>query len=349
MSVIFRHIEAPLFIKIEPNCLQHIREILAEQHLNFERPLVIASQRVLELGGKLALQDFHEEAIFIPQDNSLAEAQKIIASLKNNDVIISIGGGKVLDLGKYVATKTKLNYISIPSTPSNDGIASPIAVLKNNRGETESIGVNMPMGILVDLNLLKSAPEENIKAGVGDLISNYSAIADWQLAHQDKKEKIDDFAVSLASSAADLIFSQYNINKKINIKDAKFLRTLVNGLILSGVAMNIAGSSRPCSGAEHEISHAIDKLYPGTSPHGIQVAFGTMLAEKLRGHDVEHWENFYRDIGLPINYQELNLTAEQMIAVLKFAPQTRPDRYTILEKLNLSDEQIKKFIHEISN
>lgn len=347
MSVIFRHIEAPLFIKIEPNCLNKIREILREQHLNFEKPLVIASQRVLELGGKLALQDFQEEAIFIPQDNSLLEAQKIIDSLKNNDVIISIGGGKVLDLGKYVATKTKLNYISIPSTPSNDGIASPIAVLKNDQGLTESIGVNMPMGILVDLNLLKSAPDENIKSGIGDLISNYSALADWQLAHLEKKEKIDDFAASLAYSAADLIFSQYNINKKINIKDISFLRTLLNGLILSGIAMNIAGSSRPCSGSEHQISHAIDKLYPNTSQHGLQVALGTLIMEKLRGHDIEHLYNLYSAIGLPISYADLKLTEKQMIDIIKYAPQTRPDRYTIFNKLNLSEKQIKEFVHEL--
>jgi glycerol-1-phosphate dehydrogenase [NAD(P)+] len=345
MSVIFRHIEAPLFIKIEKDCLSKIRDILREQHLNFERPLIIGSKSVLELGGKQVTQDFSEEAIIIPKDNSLTEAKSILGQIKNNDVIISIGGGKVLDLGKYVATKAKLNYISVPSTPSNDGIASPIAVLKNEQGVTESLGVNMPMGILVDLNLVASAPLKNIQSGIGDLISNYSALLDWQMAHEEKKEKLDDFAASLAYSAADLVYTQYRQQNKIDLHGEKFLKTLINGLILSGIAMNIAGSSRPCSGAEHEISHAIDKLYPNTAPHGWQVAYAMLIAEKMRKHEIADYTNFYKSVGLPVSYKELGLREEQIIEAIIFAPQTRPDRYTILEKLNLNKKQIKEILY----
>jgi glycerol-1-phosphate dehydrogenase [NAD(P)+] len=338
MSVIFRKIEVPVFIKIENNCLYKIKDILKEQKSNFVDPLYVVSSRI----AKLNL--FPRESTYIPQDNSIIEAEKIISDIKNHDVVISVGGGKILDLGKYAATKAELNYISVPTSPSNDGIASPIAVLKNEQGITESLGVNMPMGILVDMDLMKEAPLDNIRAGIGDLISNYSALQDWQLAHKDKKENIDDFAASLAYSAADLIYSQQQGKEKINIQDEKFLKTLINGLILSGVAMNIAGSSRPCSGAEHEISHAIDKLFPYTAAHGSQVAVAMIIVEKMRQKDCTGLINFYQNIGLPTSYKDLNLTKEQMIEAVLYAPQTRPDRYTILEKLNLSREQIEKYI-----
>lgn len=338
MPVIYRKIDVPVFIKIENNCLHKIKNILKEQQLNFTDPLYLISSRI----AKLNL--FPQESTSIPQDNSILEAEKIISKIKNHDVIISVGGGKILDLGKYAATKAELNYISVPTSPSNDGIASPIAVLKNNQGITQSLGVNMPMGILVDMDLMQAAPLENIRAGIGDLISNYSALLDWQMAYEEKKEKIDDFAASLAYSAADLIYSQQPKKEKINIQDADFLKTLINGLILSGVAMNIAGSSRPCSGAEHEISHAIDKLYPGTAAHGAQVAVAMIIAEKMRHKDCVGLINFCKSVGLPTSYQELGLTKEQMVEAVLYAPQTRPDRYTILEKLNLSREQIEKYI-----
>jgi len=339
MSVIYRKIEVPVFIKIEHDCLKRIKDILAEQKLNFSNPLYIVSSRIAKLNM------FPTDNIYIPQDCSLQEAEKVMSQIKDHDVIISVGGGKILDLGKYAATKAKLNYISVPTSPSNDGIASPIAVLKNNQGITESLGVNMPMGVLVDLDLMKTAPLENIRAGIGDLITNYSALADWQLAYQEKKEKIDDFAASLAYSAADLIYSQQlQVDGTINIKEEKFLKTLVNGLILSGIAMNIAGSSRPCSGSDHKISHAIDKLFPHTAPHGIQSAVGMIIVEKMRGKNITDLISFYKSVGLPTNYKELGLTKKQMIEAVSFAPQTRPNRYTILEKLNLSREQIEKFL-----
>lgn len=349
MSVIFRNLQAPLFIKIEKNILSKIRNILQDQYLQFERPLIVSDNDILELGGNEILQGFSEEAVYLCEDNSITEAKKIIteAKEKNNDLIIAVGGGKILDVGKYAATKAQMNYISVPTTPSNDGLASPIAVLKNDEGVSESLGVNMPMGILVDLEIIKKAPLQNIQAGTGDLISNFSALADWKLAHQDLSEKIDDFAASLAYSAADLIYGNFGKELKIDLTSEKFLKTLVNGLVLSGIAMNIAGSSRPCSGAEHEISHALDKLYPGTAMHGQQVALGTLIAEKLRDNDYANYKKFFTAVGLPTSYKDLGFTEEQMIKAIEFAPKTRADRYTILEKLNLDTEKIKETINSL--
>lgn len=347
MSVILRNIQIPLFIKIETGIFKHIRTILDENHLHFKKPLVLTSEHMLDIGGKDIVHELNDCAIRLVSDNSLQEAEKIANELreKNNDVVISIGGGRIVDVGKYAATKARINYISIPTSPSNDGLCSPVAVLKNESGMTESINVQMPIGILVDTSIMQSVPLSNIRAGIGDLLSNRSAIADWKIAHEDGKEQIDDFAASIASSAAELIYETC-FQKNVDIQGTAFLDRLTHGLILSGIAMNIAGSSRPCSGSEHKISHAIDSLYPDTALHGIQVAFGTLMSTVLRGQSIDHLLDFYRSVGLPTTLQELGLTKEQFVQVLEHAPKTREQRYTILEKRNLSTEEIEKYIEE---
>lgn len=347
MSVILRNVQIPLFIRIEPGCLSDIEQILDEQHLNFQKPLIISEEHILERGGNDAVHALGNPATYLYKENSIEEGDRIAKEIreKNNDLIVSIGGGRVLDLGKYAATRAGVNYISIPTSPSNDGIASPTAVLKNADGFTESIGVNMPIGILVDSKMLVTAPVPNIRAGIGDLISNFSAISDWRLAYRDGKDSMDDFAASIAYSAAALIFETCR-GVAIDMQSEEFLEKLVHGLILCGIAMNIAGSSRPASGAEHEISHAIDALYPGTSMHGLQVSFGTLLATFLREEPIDHLVDFFRSVELPMRYEELGLTEDQMVQVLMKAPETRSERYTILEKLKLNERQARKRLQQ---
>lgn len=348
MSVIYRNIKAPLFIKIEKNILADVRTILQKEHLTFNKPLIISSQNVMNSGGKEIMQGFTQEAIYLTDGNTIEEANNIALSIKqnHNDLIIALGGGRILDLGKYAATQTDINYISIPTSPSHDGLASPIAVLTDANNKKISLSVNMPMGILVDLTLVKKAPLKNIQAGTGDLISNFSAIYDWQLANSEKNEAIDDFAVSLAYSAADLIYGNVG-QEKIDLTSETFLKTLINGLILSGIAMNIAGSSRPCSGAEHKISHAIDELYPNTNLHGIQVAYATLLTEKLRGHDYSLYIKLFKNIGLPVHYTDLGLTSEQISKAIELAATSRAERFTILEKQKINTNQIKDLINDL--
>lgn len=347
MSVILRNIQIPLFIKIEPDCLQMLRKILDEHHLHFQRPMIISHAHILELGGNDALTHFLHPATTLVKTNSIAEATEIAKEIqdKGNDLVISIGGGRILDMGKYAATKARVNYISIPTSPSNDGICSPVAVLTNEDGVTESMPVNMPIGILVDTNLLTSAPLQNIKAGIGDLISNFSAIADWRLAYKEGQERMDDFAASMAYSAAQLVF-ETQIKGDTALQAPSFLEKLTHGLILSGIAMNITGNSRPCSGAEHKISHAMDLLYPKTSLHGLQVAFGTLFAGFLRGEDLTEYIHFFKQTGLPLHYSELGFTDEQFQQVLLRASSTRPERYTILEQKKVASQNAQSLIQQ---
>ena len=345
MPILTQNTQLPVFIKINKNCLNKLKKIIHKHNLVFNNPLIITNKHILEIAAKKIVKQFEKHTIHHAKENSLQEIDKIIKKTKNNnnDLIINIGGGKILDIGKFTATKLKINYINIPTAPSHDGIASSIAIIKNKKGITESLGVNMPLGILVDLNIIKNCPKKIIRAGVGDLLSNYSAIEDWKMADKETNEILNGFASNLALAGAEIIYANYKDKKSINIKSEKFIECLIRGLIMSGIAMSIAGSSRPCSGAEHEIAHAIEALHPNKHMHGEEVALGIILADKIRKNP-HNFEKFFKKIALPISYKDLGLSKSQIIKIIQFAPKTRPDRYTILEKKKLTKKQIEKLL-----
>lgn len=351
MAVISRTVSLPLFLHIAPDAIQDIPNILHQYHLHFERPLFLSQSNLVEQLNLKPQTHFAEPKVELVKDNTLEEVQRVIqvAQTQHSDVIISVGGGRVLDVGKQTGTKLKLNYISVPTAPSNDAIASPTAVLKDTTGLSQSIGVNMPLGVIVDLQVLAQAPKHIIAGGVGDLLSNISALKDWELGRDDKGELIDDFVYLLSQTGIETLYGPYCSLKSVEVTQAEFLRRLTQGLILSGISASIAGTSRPFSGGEHEISHAIDNLFPGTGMHGHQVGYATLLTEEMRGADWKPLAEFFKATGVPTHYADFTLTEDQMVKIIQFAPQTRPDRYTILEKLNLSEDRIRKILQTVEH
>ena len=222
-----------------------------------------------------------------------------------------------------------------PSLP-HDGLASPVSSLSHD-GQKASYGVQMPVAVLVDLDYVRTSPVEMRRSGVGDAVSNLSAVADWKLAKRVRDEPVDGLAVALAHSGAEAVLSREG-----SVDDDEFLVVLGEALVLSGLAMATAGSSRPCSGADHEIIHAIDQLFPDTAMHGELAGVGAVFAAHLHG-DTE----LVRDLsaclarhGLPRTHRDLGLSDDQFVEAVAYAPSTRPDRYTILEHLDLDEEAI---------
>lgn len=279
-------------------------------------------------------------------------------SVSDFDVAIGVGGGKVIDTAKYAAHLNHIPCISIPTVISNDGICSPVAVLRGKNNKYQSLGATIPVALFVPLHLVEVTPEENITSGVGDLLSNLSAIEDWKLASKENSEYIDDYAVMVSRQAALNIFSEIKNyilqgkNKTLFLKNNQ--ENIIESLALSGIAMEIAGTSRPASGAEHLISHAIDELYGGLKLHGIQVAFGTYITTFLRSelgylskHDFEELKAILRFMGLPITLSTIGLTKEQLIEVITHAPKTRADRFTILNKISTDKNYTRQLLDKL--
>jgi len=252
---------------------------------------------------------------------------------KGSDIVVALGGGKCLDMGKFSAFKANLPFISSPTQTSHDGICSPRAVLKLN-SSAYSLAARTPMAIVVDIQTVQNSPERKIRAGIGDLVSNIVAVKDWQLGRDEKGDEYDDLAAMISTFAAESLFT----HKTIEVKDRKFLEMFIHGLIFSGIAMEIAGSSRPCSGAGHKISHAIDQL--GLAPgalHGEQVALGTLVSSVLHRMDWRKTREFLLDTALPTKCSDIDVKPGDFLKALVASCSVRPERYTILEKLSLSE------------
>ena len=117
------------------------------------------------------------------------------------------------------------------------------------------------------------------------------------------------------------------------------VREIVEALISAGVASCIAGSSRPCSGAEHLFSHAVDKLEPGVGLHGEKCGIGAIMIAKLQGQDWKNIVKTLKAVGAPTTAKEIGLKSNILAKALTIAQSLRPERYTILNQVNMTENK----------
>ena len=267
-------------------------------------------------------------------------AERVIAT--DIDCIVGVGGGKVLDVCKYAAYITKRPLLSVATTLANDGVASPIAVLKRMDGKPKSLGCCMPSMLIIDTELVLQAPPALIKAGIGDTISNYTALMDWEFAVSKGKDQMNGYAYLMSRASLDaLMKTQYD-----GICP-EFVAVLANSLVLSGIAMNFAGTSRPVSGSEHLFSHALDYYAENKNLHGIQVALGTVAVLKLLDRPQDTVVDYLKRFEVDINPQNLGIDKDTFVLCMQKATEMRKDRYTYLHEIDLSTERLEKTYNEL--
>lgn len=210
------------------------------------------------------------------QANDMESAIQTFTSLPRQvNVIVGIGGGKALDIAKYVATLARLPYLAVPTSLSNDGFCSPQSSL-TIAGRRRSLPAAVPHGLVIDTEVCRQAPHELTLSGIGDLVSKFTAVRDWKLSFHQTGELVDDFAALLSDGSVHAFLSQPTL-------DPYGMRLLATALMMNGTAMAMCGSSRPASGSEHLISHALDQLLPKPRLHGIQVGVAAYLVSLLQG------------------------------------------------------------------
>jgi glycerol-1-phosphate dehydrogenase [NAD(P)+] len=273
----------------------------------------------------------------------IAESESVAEMIGSSSAesLVAVGGGRTIDVGKYAASLAGIPFVSVATNLAHDGIASPVAVLEVD-GRRRSLGAVTPQAVVIDLSLAGNDPR-SWRAGVADVVSNVCALADWQLAAVETGERTDGLAESLSRVSAEAVLHTARSSGSI-----EFLDILARALVMSGMAMSVAGTSRPCSGADHEISHAMDELYSGDRLHGEQAAVGAMFVEFLRsGGQLAAIDECFRLHGVPRLPEDIGLTREEFAHAVHHAPGTRPDRYTLLEYLDLDLGEIKRAIDEL--
>jgi glycerol-1-phosphate dehydrogenase [NAD(P)+] len=313
--------------------------------LGIEAPFVVSS-----VHGKKLAAAFKNEVHETPRagaDQQWAGELGSRAHRSGADAIVAIGGGRCLDVAKLAAARAGVTLFSVPTQLSHDGICSPVAVVPGDDGRAESIGAIAPRAVFVSLPTLVDAPSDSVAAGLGDLLANPLALRDWALAAERGLETLDQAAWDLSVQSFQLVEPDLDTDPAASAKDPAFLKRLADALVLSGMAMIRSGTSRPASGGEHEVSHAIDELLGGRALHGAQVAFGCMISLALYEEDTAAFRRRLQRLGLPNHPADLGLTENDLVRVLVEAPDTRPGRFTILEHADLDGAAWRALVRKI--
>ncbi|MCC2820951.1 iron-containing alcohol dehydrogenase family protein [Lachnoclostridium pacaense] len=267
-------------------------------------------------------------------------AERCIATDVN--CIVGLGGGRTLDVCKYAAYVSKTPYLAIPTVAANDGLVSPIAVLKRQDKLPKSLGAAMPTMVLIDTEIIASGPVQNIKAGIGDTISNYMALKDWDFAVERGKDEMNTYAYLMSKSSLDAL-----MKTSFDSICPEFIEVLVNALVLSGISMDFAGSSRPVSGSEHCFSHALDYYSEKKNLHGLQVALGTVAMLKMIDEPYGEVLNYLRRFDVDVNPKTMGINEATFIKCMQKGSSMRKGRYTHLDEVNLSEEKLSKLYLEL--
>lgn len=243
--------------------------------------------------------------------------------------MIGIGGGGVLDIAKYHASKLRQPHLAIPTVISNDGIASPIAILQDESGDVQSYSTAPPVGILIDQAILARAPAWALTNGLGDVLSNHSAVMDWDLAIRHERAEPNVLARIMSRTAVQSV-----LVSAPSLRDESFLDCYINAIVLSGLAMYISGNSRPCSGAEHLIAHVITRERPSHFGHGFLVGSIAPFVVWLHRRADRTLLPLARAIGLELDFTRLLGSKQSFEWLIEEARTIRGPRFTILDQLS---------------
>jgi glycerol-1-phosphate dehydrogenase [NAD(P)+] len=342
-----KRMECPRSVLIGHNVLDQAAHLADDLELG-ERVLVLSGPKTYKLAGE-AVGHHLDAGGYKVTHESVAEATRKtvdrvvqIAEAKDIDAVFGVGGGTVVDVAKLAAYERHNPFVSVPTSPAHDGIASQRASI-TDASEKKSMAAKAPLGILADTAVIQQAPYRFLASGCADVISNVTAVLDWQLADRLRGEEYSSFAAVLSKTSADLILDNADAIKPGLEESAWFV---MKSLITSGVAMSVAGSSRPASGAEHMFSHQLDRLAPGKALHGEQCGVGTILMMYLHGGDWEHIRDALKKVGAPTTAKELGIPKKKIIDALCSAHTVRPERYTILGDKGLTPQAATKLAKE---
>lgn len=338
------HIAIPVILKIGSGTLNNLGEYLKDS--NFKKAIVFFGNGLVDMFGNQVMESLEKGEIEVLEYCELdsTDIDDIIDLAFSMDskaqVIIGIGGGKVIDVGKYAAYLRKLPFISIPTSSSSDGFSSASASLLVN-GKRTSVPARMAYGIVVDTDVLKSAPPKFLYSGIGDMVSKITALYDWNYEAKHGVSVVNDFAVMIAKKAV----NSFVRTPFESIQDDLFLKELVDSLAMSGIANEIAGGSAPTSGSEHLISHALDKTLEVPQLHGIQVGIATYVMAVVQDHRYVRVNKIFEDTGFWDYVCTLGLDVADYERAIDMAPSIKPNRHTYIHEEQYR-EKAKKVLRE---
>lgn len=319
MAAAGKSIGIPAILKVGRGALDNIGIYLKEE--NFQNAVLYFGNGLIELFGMKVMDSLKEAGIEVLEYREIDtvcidDIVEMAFTLPNKvQTIIAVGGGKVIDAGKYAAFLRNLPFISVPTSSSSDGFSSASASLIVE-GRRTSVPARLAHGIIVDTEVIRTAPERFIYSGIGDMVSKITALYDWLFEARAGYSQVNDFAVMIAKKAV----NSFVRTPFQSIQEELFLKELLDSLAMSGIANEIAGSSAPTSGSEHLISHALDKLLEQPQLHGVQVGIATYLMAKVQEHRYVRVNTIFTDTGFWKYAETLGMKKADFSKAIDMAP-----------------------------
>lgn len=308
-----KHLAELNIVVIEQNALEKVPVFMREHR--YCKAFVISDAityqiagekicRLLEDSGLEYVSYIFTEKRFIPDERALG--QLMVSFSTAVDLIIAVGTGSINDLCRFASYKWKIPFMIAATAPPMDGFASSIAALSVNNYKT-TFEAHTPQAVIADTDILKNAPVSMIAAGLGDTLGKYTCLCDWKLSHLINGEYYCDRVVAMVYQCVKRAHENVEL---IADRNEKAVKSIMEALVLTGVAMSFVGNSRPASGCEHHLSHFWETRLQqmGRPPilHGLQVGLGTVLilkaAELLRTKEIDF--SFAREKARSYSFEE---------------------------------------------
>lgn len=319
-------IAIPALVRVKEAALDRLGFYLSRE--GHPRVAVLVSQGLVENLQQRVRQSLQDHAVESTtwaeiNDNELESAARLFVGLPpGTSAVVGVGGGKALDVAKYIAFLGRLPYYAVPTSLSNDGFCSPQSSL-TVRGARRSLPAALPRGVIVDTAVCRDAPRILILAGIGDLVAKFTAVRDWKMAFHATGETVNDFAALLSDGSIHSFRSHPAF-------DLEGIRLLATGLMLNGIAMEIAGSSRPASGSEHLISHALDAVSTCPRLHGLQVGVASYLVSLLQRQNSDVIASVFDITGFWDAIAQDPFEKSEWLRAIRLAPTMKENFFTVL-------------------
>ena len=332
-----KSMELPRHVVIGHDVLKQTGDVAKKLKLG-KKSIIVADENTQKVAGEKVADYLKKDGIktefFIIDEASMKAIEKLKRNAKNSktDFLMGVGGGRSIDVAKCASYMSHKHFLSIPTAASHDGLVSGQASIIGKKGK-ESVRTHSPLGIIMDTKIISRAPYRLLAAGCGDIISNSTAVRDWTLARNLRHEEYSSYAATLSDMIAQLLIENAH-SIKPGLEESAW--HVSKALVSSGVAMSIAGSSRPASGSEHLFSHALDMIAEKPALHGEQCGVGTIMMMYLHGGDWQKIRESLLTIGAPTTAKALGVKDEEVIKALVKAHEIRKERFTILADKGLT-------------
>lgn len=240
--------------------------------------------------------------------------ENMLIRVPDCETVVGVGGGQAIDAAKYVAWKRGIRLVSIPTILSVDAFVTPAAGIRRNH-EVVYVGSTKPDPLIIDFNLLRTAPPELNIAGIGDLLSIHTASFDWEHAHSKGKSEYP-FSSEDINSARQIIADLQAILSEIKNNTDRGLTAIVEGYMKMNTICLPAGHYRVEEGSEHFLFYELEERLQRPFVHGYIVGLGIYLMSQLQNNQFEFIRGIMDEVGLKYHPADLEIKKEDLVASL---------------------------------